>query len=586
MTTPTAVGTLAATPLPVLLVTMFDRQLDGTVVFETPAGQKSAVLFEEGAPSKAKTHEAVIYLGRLLLESGKIDAGAHDRTLAAIAKERRLHGQVLLDEGLVDADTLRRALREQVSRKVLWLATLPPETRYGFYERMDYLARWGGAEQDRAEVLPLILRTARAQPPLEAVEAALDPLRGQPLRLHVDAQLHRFRLGREEQALADVLRAKPQLLDSLVATELCSRETTLRLVWALVITRFLDFGVPGVLPLGVDEPPSSSRRSVLAAAPVRSRVSRAPGQGSQGGEEGTGGAAELAEERRVFNELAESFEGKTHYQVLEVPRDAPADAVNAAYFALARRLHPDRLRPEHAELRPLANKIFARLNEAKEVLSDPARRAEYDSSAGRSQDEHEQVKRVIDAATRFQRAEILLRRNQLTQAEAEARLAVEGDPSQAEYAVLLAWIMAQSPDRAARGKYDDLLEIVSGAVAAEPANERARFVRAQILSRMGRADDAAKDFRWVAERNPRNLDAVREVRLYEMRRSAAPKPGSKESTRQTGDGDGAAGGRSAAGSKQTGGRSEGRSTARAGSGSGKSTDAPKAPSFFERLLKR
>ncbi|MCC6217133.1 MAG: J domain-containing protein [Polyangiaceae bacterium] len=588
MTTPTAVGTLSATPLPQLLVTMFDRQLDGTVVFETTDGRKSAVLFEGGGPSKAKTHEPVIYLGRLLLESGKIDAAAHDRTLATIARDRRLHGQVLLDEGLIDADTLRRALRDQVARKVLWLATLPADTRYGFYDRVDYLVKWGGADQDRAEVLPLVFRAAQVQPALAVVEAALTPLRGQTLRLHVDAQLQRFRLGREEQALADVLRAKPQSIESLLATELCSRESTLRLVWALVVTRYLDLGVPGVLPLGVDEPPSSSRRSLPVAGAPRARGQRAPASPSAGGADAgaSAGSSELAEERRAFTALAEGLEAKSHYEVLEVPRDATAEAVSTAYFALARRLHPDRLRPELAELRPLANKIFARLNEAKEVLTDAARRAAYDADAGRPQEEQEQVKRVLDAATRFQRAEILLRRGQLAQAEAEARLAVEGDSTQAEYAVLLAWIMAQSPDRAAAAKYDDLLEVVSGAVAAEPANERSRFVRAQILARMGRADEAVKDFRWVADRNPRNLDAVREVRLYEMRHATSQKSGGKDGTRQTaGKGDAGAA-RSTGSTKQTGGRGEGRSTGQSGGSSGKPAGGAKPPSFFERLLKR
>ena len=34
---------------------------------------------------------------------------------------------------------------------------------------------------------------------------------------------------------------------------------------------------------------------------------------------------------------------------------------------------------------------------------------------------------------------------------------------------------------------------------------------------MGEMDKAVRDFKWCADRNPRNTDAAREVRLYAMR---------------------------------------------------------------------
>ena len=48
-------------------------------------------------------------------------------------------------------------------------------------------------------------------------------------------------------------------------------------------------------------------------------------------------------------------------------------------------------------------------------------------------------------------------------------------------------------------------------------NERARFYRGMILKLLGRMGEAIRDFREVAEANPRHTDAVREVRLYSMR---------------------------------------------------------------------
>jgi hypothetical protein len=48
-----------------------------------------------------------------------------------------------------------------------------------------------------------------------------------------------------------------------------------------------------------------------------------------------------------------------------------------------------------------------------------------------------------------------------------------------------------------------------------------------LYKRLGKTDVALKDFRRVADMNPRNIDAVREVRLHTMRagsRGSTPPP--------------------------------------------------------------
>jgi tetratricopeptide (TPR) repeat protein len=65
-------------------------------------------------------------------------------------------------------------------------------------------------------------------------------------------------------------------------------------------------------------------------------------------------------------------------------------------------------------------------------------------------------------------------------------------------------------------------------LAKEPEYERALFYRGVLLKRSGLADKALRDFRLAATLNPKNLDAVREVRLHEMRKRSGgdePPPG-------------------------------------------------------------
>lgn len=68
----------------------------------------------------------------------------------------------------------------------------------------------------------------------------------------------------------------------------------------------------------------------------------------------------------------------THYQRLGLTPAASTDEVRAAYHALAKRLHPD-LAGSDAE-RHLAERRMREINEAWNVLRDPARRRAYDAT--------------------------------------------------------------------------------------------------------------------------------------------------------------------------------------------------------------
>jgi DnaJ-domain-containing protein 1 len=588
----TATGNLQATPFGHLLVYLLDRGLTGSLVLEEPSGEKHAIWFEAGAPAKVKTATPVTYLGQVLVEQRAITREVYERTLQGALHERRLHGQVLLETGAVEIRVLRDALREQLARQVLWLFKLGPGTAYGYYDQVNFLERWGAPEGLRTRPLALIWRGLRKHASAAEIEAVTGRLGQRPIELHVDAPIRRFRFEASEQALIDVLRAKPQPLSSLVASGLAAPDDVKRLVYVLVILRQLELGIPGAEPVGVDEAPSSSRIPIapvgrasmpdineahpigsagrasipdvenvvprpsgdhpIAAAPQSGRstatssappkasstppgISSTPPKISSAPPVSSGvpktprasgapamslppgvGVAELRLELEALSERL----GGTHYEILGVPPDATASVIQNAFFGLAKRWHPDRLRPEAAELRDQASRVFARVSEASQVLSDAASRRTYDQTlvTGDTTEEAQQVQRVLKATNAFQKGEVLLKRGNLALAEKEALIAFETDPSQADHVALHVWIQAQKPT----ANLTDLAVQLEKAAKSEPNNLRVRWYRGQLLKRLGRTREALHDFRFIVERDPRHTDAHREVRLYAMRRGNRP----------------------------------------------------------------
>ena len=116
----------------------------------------------------------------------------------------------------------------------------------------------------------------------------------------------------------------------------------------------------------------ASRKSLRMA-----RVSGAPVATSPADE-----ACDLDEATRA---RIAALEGKLkthdHYALLEVDRSAERKAIKSAYFAFASKFHPDRFFGKKlGRARASLERVFHRLTEAHDVLTDGTRRAAYDAT--------------------------------------------------------------------------------------------------------------------------------------------------------------------------------------------------------------
>jgi curved DNA-binding protein CbpA len=546
---PTASGTLVSTPLANVLIYALDRRLTGTLVLEEPGGTKHAVYFVAGAPQLAGLSVPFAPLGELAVESGALARERLEPALAAAREAQTPLGRVLVDWGVLDEERLERLLEEQVARRVRKLADLPPQSAYGYYAGTNFLEGVAGPAAPCAP-LALIWRLMKAKSEEERTREVVQRLGTAPLRFHQEAQLAHFQFDPRERAVVDVLAAKPQSLAELKARGLMDPQRVEELVALLALLRHFETG-SGASPVGA-EPRASrlpqARPSALPQTPEPVRAAPAPvitshppappprlatpaPQAPAPAPAATPApaaaptpapapAARVDDDfRRELKERAEAT-GLSYYELLGVPNDAPNAAIASAFFALAKRWHPDRLGPDNADLRDLAERVFARIAEAHQVLSDAERRKQYDELVKTGEgaaDEQEQVQRLVRAATNFQKAQVLLRRNNLPAAEEAARAALADAPDEADHIALVAWLESNKPGADLKAVYKE----IDRAARLEYQNLRVRWYRGQLLKRLGRGYAALEDFRFIVEKDPRNVDAQREIRLQEMARSGS-----------------------------------------------------------------
>ena len=515
---PDADGSLRKIPFANLLIYLRERSLTGTVVFDHPAGPL-ALAVRRGTPVKASTHAPEAWLSTVCRDLQLAPEDKLRETWELAHDTKRLHGQVLIEYGILDRDKLLRALDVQLERKIAWLAGLSKDTRFRFFQGKDLLSSYGGVEEPDVPSARLVWVALRQAPPWAHIEKSMAKFSAALLKISATADLEPFGLGDAESKVVAALRANAQTLAELTSRRLIEPSLLAPLVYGLLVTKQLelaraegatnDVSHSGVTNVSsVFTPPTAS---VAPVVPPLVSSSLVPQHDDF--------RAEVARRLR----LAPS---QNYFTMLGVDQQATKEEINEAFFVLAKRWHPDKLPNELADLRQDVGTIFSMLSEANQTLANEKKRAEYlrlVTEGGATLDDQALIRDVVDASTEFQKAEVHLKRRDLSAAEVHARRALALDPDQAEHIALIAHLELQRTEEPVRIKA--LVEDLDRAVAKNSRGVKAHYYRALAYKKLGKTNEAMSDFRTVAELDPDHVDAAREVRLHQMR---ASKPGAIE----------------------------------------------------------
>jgi curved DNA-binding protein CbpA len=192
------------------------------------------------------------------------------------------------------------------------------------------------------------------------------------------------------------------------------------------------------------------------------------------------------------------------YHALGVASTAATDEIRRAYYALARRYHPDKFRNE--AIKDKAEQVFARITEAYSTLSDHEARSRYDGemASHRGSADRGASDTTDLARENFRRGRDELDRGRFSEALAFLMHACEQDPSRSEYFEYLGVTQGRNP-RLRKQAEESLLK----AIALSPTNAGAYVHLAELYERAGALDPAKEMYRKALAWDPDHPAAKR-----------------------------------------------------------------------------
>jgi curved DNA-binding protein CbpA len=205
---------------------------------------------------------------------------------------------------------------------------------------------------------------------------------------------------------------------------------------------------------------------------------------------------------------------RDHYAVLGLTPTATRDQVKAAFIALAKIFHPDRLPPTLSHLAQQMSTVFESIREAYEVLYDDAKRAAWDATQ-KAEPTAELSPSAREVADLMKEGEAAFKKRSYREAEVAFSHAHSID-GQAPSLAAQAWCIYMDPSRKAEAAHAKGL--MEHALSLDANCDRAHYQLGVIARVEGDMERAERHFRDAVKVNPRHLEANQEIRLIEMRK--------------------------------------------------------------------
>lgn len=501
-------------------------KLTGGFLVKTP--KDAAVFFRDGAPVHAggaafeRHHLGEILVNAAMCSESSIAAALEKQ--ARLPQPRPLLGAILIADGAVDREAIELAMRMQTETRVLSLFALKEGS-------------WISAPGENARIkelgLPiegkkLLTAGLRSHASDEELRAAADAFLGKSIQL--SGSLPELGLDGAERRILRYLD-KPRKPDQLERAGK-DRRTVRMLLRLLVI-----FGCVKTLPAakGIPIPRATLLKGqVPTAAPGESSESAVFGEGEKAN--GSGGSnpsapatsapaqgvasREQLELMKEIRALHRELGNKSHFEILGVTPQMDAAELRKNFTTLQKKFHPDSFAGVLSEeMEVTVSEISARMNEAYQTLSNEESRAAYMAllSDDRIKGDSRKAELIRDAEVKHQMGQVMIRKRDYQKAREYFHFAMESDPGKAEYKAAFAWAMFADPKFDREQALSKGYELLREALKQPRPGASVHYYMGRLLKEKGRIEEALTHFQEALESDPKHADALREVRLLELR---------------------------------------------------------------------
>ncbi len=468
-------GSLAQGTLPTALRDIYVGRKSGVLRF-AHGTESLSVHFVKGHIFHGESGVEEVHLGEIMVAQGLLSAADRDRAAAIVASKHKRMGSVLVDLGVLNQDQLRDVLALHV-REILLKVFAWSQGNFVFDERDQAPA----PEYDitlKLSTGEMILQAVRRLTNQDAIRRGLGGL-DRVLVLSTDPLL-RFQnitLTPADGFLLSRVDGRTSAREILKLIPLPAQDVE-RSLLGLLCTGLVEY-----LPLAPPELPPASE-----------------------------------ELRQEVLEASRELGSRNHYQVLGVPPYAPESTLQAAYYRLAKRYHPDvHHHPELADLRDRLEMLFVRVREAYETLRSPQARAAYEERLARTNrpappappappaDPEEEGRRLEDI---YRKAEARFAERKFWEAVGllEALVPLTQGRLRHKARILLAQTYFKNPHWRREAEAEIL-----GLLAEAPEDAEARLVSARMYRDRGRREEAVEAYREVLRLRPKHREATSEL---------------------------------------------------------------------------
>lgn len=479
------VESLEGCRLPLLLHELYSEKVTGLLHLQRGEAKK-IVYIKDGYPIFVRSNVLNECLGRMLVSDGVITQVDCDASVERSKESGRLQGTVLIEMGLLTPQDLHEALARQVTEKLLSTFKWQDGTSQ-FVVGKDFKKNVTSIKLSPAS---LILQGIKRYWTPQQLDAYLKPFRSLYMKQASDPK-YRFQDIDLNRRGEEIFRS---CLGGLTLDQLLEQHPLARREVQQVLTAFL-----------ISE--------LLQSSEIAEQIeeSEMPGRGKD---------QPIDEQlrRKILDDYQRVMESD-YFEALGIARQCGSPEVRRAYYKLAKEYHPDRFLGSglSREMSTKINEMFQYITQAYTVLSEPKACSDYLDELVNGPKKTININQVIEAETAYQEGRTLLNIRRYNAALKPLQRAIELSPEEPEYLTHFAWALFKSSPEKNAGQ-NRSLEVLLASRELNPSLDLTHLYLGHIYHLQGKDRQSEKSFEMAVQANPDCTEALRELRLINLRR--------------------------------------------------------------------